>query len=441
MSDTRETKRIAGPVDPDQKARRPWQAYLTGSPTLLISILLHILLAILAAFFIVQRIETKRKQNFNEVSVKSSSSAAAQAQHQKEMTKKQHSMTTPDITQRITTTGLSPITMPEISMPSDSSASVSSSKMGSAAMSGMGTGVGPGTGTGMAMASTAVQIDTSAIAASAFGLTNGNGLGLSGHFYDLKQTRDKKPTDIEDHGNLYYQAVQKFEDSDWPNGFFNDYYQAKQTLYLPQLFVPFMPTEEAPKAFGVDKECKSGYWLALYKGNFIVPKTGVYRFFVFGDCMIHIRVNHKDIIKLGTSETEGHDYVVSYVDGKNVRSEDHTGAYLYPIRKNLSLHLAPTAWMNLEEGHANDIQILIGDDVGVTAFWILVEEKDYAYHKTAEGFPLLPLFKVSNVHMPATDENCPPYDKRYMGWTVQGDDTSGSETTPASTTPDATPTN
>jgi hypothetical protein len=440
MEQRKETKKVIGPVDPDRKAKKPWQAYLSGSPTLLISILLHIILAFLAAFFIVQRIEVKRKQNFAEVTIKSSSAAAAKAEHQVEMTKKKNSMTTPDITQRITTTGLSPITMPEISLPSDSSAS-SSSKMGAAQMSGMGTGMTPGTGVGTSMqAASTIQIDTQAIAATAFGLTNGNGLGLSGHFYDLKQTRDKKPTDIEDHGILYYQLIQQFEDANWPNGFFNDYYTAKQTLYLPQLFVPFMPTEEAPKAFGVDKEVKSGYWLALYKGNFIVPKTGTYRFFTFGDAIIHIRVNQKNIIKLNTAvKDDNRDYVLTFEGGKMTESEDHTGAYFYPIRKNLSLHLAPTEWMNLEEGHVNDIQILIGDNYGVTAFWLLVEEKDYPYHKTPEGFPLLPLFKVSTVHMPPADENCPPYDKRYMGWTTAGDDTGSSDgsSTPPTDNPPA----
>ncbi len=322
------------PVDPDKKAKKPWQAYLSGSPTLLISILLHILLAILAAFFIVQRIETKRKQSFTEVAVKASGSAAAMAEHQVEMTRKKNAMTTPDITQRITTTGLSPITMPEISLPSDSSAS-SSSKMGAAQVAGLGTGMGAGTGTGSSMESSAIQIDTQAIAASAFGMTNGDGLGLLGHFYDLKQTRDKKPTGIEQNHLRYYQLIKQFEDADWPNGFFNDFYTAKQALYLPQLFVPIMPTENAPKAFGVDKEVKFGYWLALYKGQFVVPKTGTYRFMAFGDAVIHARVNHKTVLKVyaGVNPDENgrlRSRLGHYENGEMIMSEDNTLNYLYP---------------------------------------------------------------------------------------------------------------
>jgi hypothetical protein len=87
--------------------------------------------------------------------------------------------------------------------------------------------------------------------------------------------------------------------------------------------------------------------------------------------------------------------------------------------------------MELKEGEVNDIQLLIGDELGVCAFWLMVEEKDYAYHKTPEGSPLLPLFKVSTVHMPPTDDGCPPYDKRYMGWTMAGDETNASSAFPA----------
>jgi hypothetical protein len=197
-----------------------------------------------------------------------------------------------------------------------------------------------------------------------------------------------------------------------------------------------MPTEEAPKAFGVDKEVKSGYWVAVYKGKFMVPKTGTYRFRAFGDCLIHVRVNHKNVLSIicGVIPDENkkpHD-VLNYVEnGRIVQRDEHPESYLYPVEKDLSLHFAHGDWMNLEEGQVNDIELLIGDNVGVCGFWLMVEEKDYPYHKTPEGFPLLPLFKVSTVRMPPTDEHCPPYDKRYMGWTIAGEDAVPSENTPA----------
>ncbi len=420
MNQTKVTKKNTDVVDPDKKAKKPWQAYLSGSPTLFFSLIVHLVFAALAAYFIVQRIEIRRKPNFSEVSVKSSSAAAAQAQHQVEMTKKKYAMTTPDITQRIVTTGFSPITLPEIAMPSDSSAT-SASKMGAAEVSGLGVNSGPGMGMGSTLASPAVQIDTVALAASAFGVTNGSGLGLVGHFYDLKQTRNRQATGIEN--RTYYSTISAFLDAGWPEGYFKNYFMANQVLYLPQLFIPHMLSEAAPKAFGVEKEVQPGLWIALYKGKFQVPITGTYRLVGCGDNLMKISVNGK---------------LVMNQDYRTQVQNNPADIYIYTVNNRLTPKFTASDWMSLTEGQANGIQILIGDDGGDCGFWLMVEEKGYPYHKTPEGYPILPLFKVSTVHLPPADTNCPPYDNRYLGWTMAGDEANAGST---ESIPDKTPTN
>ncbi len=96
--------------------------------------------------------------------------------------------------------------------------------------------------------------------------------------------------------------------------------------------------------------------------------------------------------------------------------------YEYTINEETSPTFKFGEWMELPEGRSNHIQILIGDDGGACAFYLLVEEKGQTYAKAPQGSPILPLFKVSTVRMPAMTKNIPPYDPTYLGWTIPGDD-------------------
>ncbi len=414
------------PVDPDKKAKKPWQAYLSGSPTLLISILLHIILAVLAAYFIVQRIETRRKQNFTEVNVKSSSSAAAQAQHQVEMIKKKNAMTTPDIIQRVTTTNLSAITLPEISLPSDSSAA-SASKMGAAEVSGLGNGMGTGTGAGTVMTSPTVQIDTAAIAASAFGLTNGKGLGLEGYFYDLKQTSNGLPTEttVANYPNI----IADFMNTGWKDNYFIKYFKAPKPMYLPQLYIPYMLAAEGPAAFGVEKLVKPKLWVVLYKGKIKVDHTAQYRFVGYADDVCEVAIDKQTVLDGSYRSTS-----TTHIPIPDVVKHPATDFYKYefattiPEIPHVIFKFPCGDWVTLEEGKIYEMDVLIGEHPGGTfGCWLFVERKGSSYDTSSKGSPILPLFRVSNVKMPSIEANCPAYDRRDIGWTTVDDGADASD--------------
>jgi hypothetical protein len=121
-----------------------------------------------------------------------------------------------------------------------------------------------------------------------------------------------------------------------------------------------------------------------------------------------------------------------------------TGYYTYdfptalPKIPHAHIKFACGDWVTLQEGQVYEMDVLIGEHPGGEfGAWLLVERKDFSYERTATGSPLLPLFRVSNVKMPAVDVGCPPYEKREIGWSTAGDgaDSMGETSTEAAPNP------
>ena len=206
---------------------------------------------------------------------------------------------------------------------------------------------------------------------------------LVGIFYDLKQKQDHTPVAM-DHPT-YFKIQEDFINGGWNEEILNKFYRASKPLYTTQFFLPERGSDLAPKAFGVEKYCQGGFWLAHYKGQVTPPHDGTYRFVGWADCQIMVAVNGKLAM------------VSSYwKDMPKLDCASERVSAPYPGGE--SLKAGP--WLNLKASDPVDLDVLWGDNGGACSCYLLVQEKGVSYEMD-NGYPILPIFQVA------------PYDTEY----------------------------
>ncbi len=402
LSKSTDDRPVTGPV---RKVKKPWQAVFAGSPVLILVIFFHFLFAMVAAFLIVSSFAKERRRQFSEASVVANN-PHKEVEHKVQMAKKKNAMTTPEIVERITTTGLSPVTLPEVTIPNINSDSPGTGKMEGVGLGGGGGGAGE-----------PIVVDTEQLATSVFGSSDSSSAGLEGRFYDLKQMANGTPSGMKDLAP-FYSTLCDFVNQGWNDSFLRKYYVAPKHLYLSQLMIPYTRSENATKAFGVP-ELKPNFWVALYQGKFSVRRGGTYRLVGYADNVLEVRIDGKNVLDATWA-----------FEMRPVRPPGETDSYWYSFEVDPSVKFRDDliikfgfqcgTWMHLESDKTYDIKILIGDDGGRTGFWLMTEEQGHSYppSKTGEG-PLLPLFKLSNTQSPPTGPGVPIFDKNAdLGWSV-----------------------
>ena len=369
-------------------ATLPWYNWRRwGWNFLTVSILAHALFGVVAAYLIVATIQGKPKQNFQAPGPKGPNAPTRALEHRVQMAKKQQTMSAPAAAKRITTTGLSKVSLPSLPAMPKLDAAVAPATLTGMGGSGLGLGGFGGGGGGGGGSSGGGGL-------SLFGLRSG-GTGLRGTFYDLKQTRNKTPSTIQELGPYVHQLDQ-FLQGGWNEGLLNQFFKAPSPLYTNQIFVPRINSEEAPKAFGVEKDVKPSFWMALYKGQVSPPETGTYYFVGGGDNILIVRLNGN--IVLDRSWT----YQNLFGIDKTWRP---TALYDYKF-SDLPGGFAKGKPVELKAGEFYDMEILLGDDGGKAFFSLLVEKEGGEYMKKY-GLPILPVFRTSNIPPPPGDQ--PPF--------------------------------
>lgn len=249
---------------------------------------------------------------------------------------------------------------------------------------GTGSGIGKGSGKGV----------------SFFGSKEKISSGLVGVFYDLKQSRDRKATpftNCQDYSQVdaYFKVQDEFIKKGWDDSLLSSkYYHAPTALYATQFWIPMIASEEAPKAFGVEKECEGGYWLAHYKGKIAPPKDGTYRFVGFADCQIFVAVNKKLVLE---------SIVAPYPTHRNLAECPLTGSFNYKDGGGLRAG----TWMNLKASDPVELDILWGDEHGHCACFLMMEEKG-ANYEMDNDHPILPIFQLSPQEVPVVTGDVEP---------------------------------
>jgi PA14 domain len=361
--------------------RTLWQR-VTENRFLFISIIVHVLFGLAAAAWVVQTITAKRKLTFTSAPPSPNPSTRAM-EHRVQMAKKQQTMSAPAMPKRIVSTGLAKVTLPEMpAMPAMNSIAAPTKMAG---VGGTGVGFGPSAGV---MGSGASGGGGGPV--PLFGLRSG--AGLAGTFYDLKQDKDGKPTDMALQPNeqgaafdieapvnkAYDRALSSFLTNGMSESSLSKYFRGPQTLYLTQLYIPAVSAEEAPKAFNLGNRVKGRRWVVVYRGKVTAPESGRYRFAGFGDDVLVVRLDGRVVLDAGFAKPTRNGFRPPQY-GKEEFSE--------PV--------------DIRAGVAYPMEVLIGERPGgLFVGYLLLEKQGVEYKKDKTGAPKLPIFKLSPSDMP-----------------------------------------
>ena len=388
------------PSEPHPMKKSVWQRWMAWSGSFLVlSILAHVVLLGGATILVVQVVQSrKEKMKFTAPPP----SAAGAAEHKVKPSKKT-AAAAPAVSKRITSTAANAsIALPAMDMSSSTGPDVMASVMSGLGSAGLGSGAGGGAG----MASMPVA------GLTAFGFKGGSGGGLKGHFYDLKQTPDRKPTEVKMDGlsdtsgngnytpgvQTHLKIMDEFFKGNWDEKILQRFYQAKDTMVTYQVFIPTMPATKAPEAFNVEKEVKPGHWIVHYKGTVTAPKDGSYRFLGIADDTIAVRFDGQNVLLANLQRMDSS----SLFTDKTMPTKNDIGLY-------------PGKWFQVERGKPYPIEVLISEvPGGAFQACLLIEERqpEKSYPKRTlqgmEGKLAYPVFQLKK-GMPI-----PPYEKPDM---------------------------
>jgi hypothetical protein len=327
---------------------------------LFISVLVHILFALIAVYLVVQTITPKRKLTFKG-GPPSPNPNQRVLEHKVSLAKKQKAMSAPAPAKRITTTAMSKVALPEMpSMPTMDNSPLS--KMAGMAPGGLGMTMGGSGGTGDSGGGGGVPF---------FGLRTGE--GLEGHFYDLKRDQDNHPTGM-DLGK-YGAFLKRFTNGSWSvSG--TKHFTSKATLYSKFFFFPAIKDTEAGKAFQ-SPETGPGMWIAHYTGSFRAPEDGTWRLVGFGDNVMIVRIGGSIVL-----DASDHGYTG--------RHREQAGDVKFPEKPGTTPVFFGT-WFSLRKGDVRPIEVLVGDEGGIYCAGLFLQKQGQPYEKDRNGIPHLPL--------------------------------------------------
>ncbi len=224
------------------------------------------------------------------------------------------------------------------------------------------------------------------------GSTESVGTDLVGVYYDTKRWSNGNVTGFDKLS--FMSTVRKFIDRGWDESVLKKFYRQPRKLYVSTLMVPVVPSSFAPIAFGDENASEGSRWVAHYKGK-LVHKEGItFRFWAAGDMFLIVRVDGKIVVASVwdfRDERKGH---FQQVVGSawTPRAVEHK-QYIC----GLGQLAAVGDWITLEPGVAKDMEILVGDDAGQAAAYLMVQEKGVKYPSSVQGGPILPAFKTTEL--------------------------------------------
>ena len=236
---------------------------------------------------------------------------------------------------------------------------------------------------------------------SVFGHAEQSESALMGVMYDLKQTPARQPVT---NPEAYYDVIDEFLAKNWDEAVLNRFYRVSRPMFTTQVFVPNMPADDAPKAFGAEKTVKPSQWIIHYKGQVSAPAPGTYRFWGSADDAIAVAVNGK---------TE----LVGCLD-HNAGSKTWKPSAPYGAQASDS-RLLPGDWFTVKSDDIVDLDVLIGEYPGgwFNAF-LMIEKQGATYQKDGGGNPILPIFQVAPYDTPAVNDlgKEPLFAKGFPPW-------------------------
>lgn len=409
--------------------KRPiWQKLGAGSLT--ISILFHVALLAIGALWIMKVVMPPPK-----VVDFGSNAGGGGPPSSESATKHRVRMMQPNMSRVVAMDATSSMILPEpdqvsqmSSLGSLSSGGLAGGLGGTGSGGGKGTGNGPGIGAGMMPGMVAGGGNR-----NPFGMMEPTAGGLTGTFYDLKQTKDLKPTDIDDNGvreELKVIAAKGFRPRD-----FAKYFKAPRSLYQTKFMIPLLAADKAPAAFEVDNYVQPRRWFVVYQGAVRAPKTGKFRFVGAGDDTLMVRFNNRLVFDYGYTLgcTGTHANIVSEEnigeDKKSDAVKNFKRVSPMPV-PNINYKYSTTPRINKDvggvaagaefpvtEGKTYPIEIVLSEiPGGVFTSMLFIEEAGATYQKDPAGYPILPIFRLDSSQPDTSQEQMPPFDAHGPVW-------------------------
>lgn len=243
-------------------------------------------------------------------------------------------------------------------------------------------------------------------AGSVFGSDNNSGNGMTGYFYDLKQTPDHQPTGMDvdkQHATLEKFFAEHWNEDDWATKFL----KSPKPLYANELMVPLQYSLTGPKSFGMASICKPGFWAAVYHLKITASRSGNFRVAGYGD-----------------------DYLVVAVDGDVVLDS----GYYSPVTNFKRIKIYPSQWLenhptarpdyaqtvvgtpfHMDPGESLTFDVLISDanaeagGMGICGYFLFLLEDGKDYPTDAGGNPIFPVLQVQPDPDLKRDGKHPPF--------------------------------
>jgi len=392
-----------------------------GGGSLGISLGIHAVLLAAGVYFVVQVIPKEEKQP-DPMAPHTGSPGKPQT------SVKPQTSTPPSDLPRIANKGRGEITLPEQS-PSEAMPTLNPISNGS-----METNKGTGGLIPGAYGPESLAISGPETGKSPFGIPDAKADGITGVFYDLKQTKNGKPTGLND--AQVQEVIREFVTKGWKDHTFADFYQAPERLKQTRIFIPMMNAAKAPEAFHCEKEVQPQKWVVVYRGNVVAPKNGKFRFVGGGDDVLAVRFNGQPVFDYG--------YTLAYLGlsiqnaralaekdfAKEARKSHFPMSYPLQVRNYPNIgHFSRAAELagiasgpefQVEANVTYPIEILISEIPGGYFSSLLFIEESGAASSTSGDTSLLPLFRMST-DLPADSKELPPYEKNSPVWQSRPD--------------------
>jgi hypothetical protein len=378
---------------------RWWQWERTSGKFLMISIAAHLLFAGVAAVFVVQHYQAARKLTFKG-GPPSPNPSTRSLEHKVQMAKKQSTMSAPAIARKITTTGISKVSLPEMpAMPKLAAPPVKMAGAGGTDVSfnagSMATSGGSGAG---------------GAAVPFFGFREAKGGGmLVGKLYDLKQLKNGTPSKLDqDHG--FPDEIGRFVKGGFNESILEKYFSGSNPLYTTQIFIPKIKSEQGPLAFGLGGRVQPKMWVVVYRGSIVPTEGGTYRFVGVCDDILVVRFNGRVVLDCGSMTPSGHAPQKFYA-GDGIQLKSDMGWY-----KGSGV----SDPVQVKGGESYPIEVLIGEwPGGDFKAWLQIEKEGLQYEKDSKGVPILPIFKLAPSEVVHPTGEAPRFDKNGPIWKAE----------------------
>lgn len=346
----------------------------------MLSIVVHAVLLVGAAAWVVQTVQAKRKLNFS-AAPPAGVQGTKQLEYRVQTAKRTASMSAPPTSTRITTTAAqAKVALPEVALPPPASLAIPGRM---SALAGSPAAFKP---VGQTAASVMPAATISALPAGvgAFGFKlppNAPVTGLRGFLLYMRRKPDKTPYPENPDRSDYLLRVERLfgDKGKLSEREAENYQRFSQPLITNVILFPSIPGETGPKAFGVNQEPGTQQsWCAVYKAHIYPEAPKRYRFVGGGNEVMIVRVDGKLVLDGSYAE-------LPWSKGKNPTGFQPKGSLqaLWSDGRRIG------DWFQIGAGGA-DIEIVLGEGWG-GAFGadLCVEEEGKTYSGEQR-----PLFKI-----------------------------------------------